>query len=112
MDRKLEARIARLEKLVYHKIKNENMELDNLAKRIDSLLNQYQRSTHDLSAYDVKAYSNDVDVMFYGDYDYGDFTIRINKDGGYEVEDEYYVEKFDTIQQVVDYLIQKDHDIV
>lgn len=84
-------------------------QLNYLAARIDSLLNQYQRSTHDLSAYEVKAYSNDIDFMFYWDYDYGDFTIRLNEDGGYEVEGDY-VEKFDTIQQVVDYLIQKDHD--
>ena len=110
MDKKLEQRIARLEKLVYRKIKNENMNLDNLAKRIDSLLKAYKLSTHDLSAYEVKAYSNDVDVSFYWDDGYGNFTIRLNEDGSYEVEDEYYVEKFNTIQQVVDYLIQKDAD--
>lgn len=88
----------------------EQEQLNNLATHLDSLLNQYQRSTHDLSAYEVKAYSNDVDVMFYWDYDYVNFTIRLNEDGGYEVEDGHYVEKFNTIQQVVDYLIQKDAD--
>ena len=88
----------------------EKEQLNNLATYIESLLNQYKLSTHNLSAYEVKAYSNDVDVMFYWDYDYGNFTIRLNEDGGYEVEDGYYVEKFNTIQQVVDYLIQKDAD--
>lgn len=34
----------------------------------------------------------------------------MNEDGGYAVEDEYYVERFDTIQQVVDYLVEKDND--
>lgn len=88
----------------------EKEQLTNLATHLDSLLKAYQLSTHDLSAYEVKAYSNDVDVMFYWDDDYGNFTIKLNEDGGYEVEDGYYVEKFDMIQQVVDYLIQKDAD--
>lgn len=88
----------------------EKEQLTNLATHLDSLLKAYKLSTHDLSAYEVKAYSNDVEVSFYCDYCYDNFTITPNEDGGYEVEDEYYVEKFDTIQQVVDYLIQKDAD--
>ena len=88
----------------------EKEQLTNLATHLDSLLKAYKLSTHDLSAYEVKAYSNDVDVSFDWDCCYGNFTITPNEDGGYEVEDEYYVEKFNTLQQVVDYLIQKDAD--
>ena len=105
MDKKLEARIARLEKLVYRKAKNENMELDNLAKRIEALLNQ--RKTW---ADKIKAYSDGVEVTFDWDYDYGWFMITPSNDGGFTVEDEYYTEKFGTIQQVVDYLVKKDND--
>ena len=88
----------------------EKEKLNNIATYIESLLNQYKLSTHNLSAYEVKAYSNDVEVSFDWDFCYGNFTITPNEDGGYEVEDEYYVEKFDTFQQVVDYLIEKDND--
>lgn len=49
----------------------EKERLNNLATHLDSLLRAYKLSTHDLSAYEVKSYSNDVDVMFYWDYDYG-----------------------------------------
>ena len=81
------------------------MELDNLAKHIEMLLNQ-----HRLSAFEVKVYSADIEVSFDWDYYYGNFTIRPSEDGGYEVEDEYYVERFDTIQQVVDCIVKKDSD--
>lgn len=81
------------------------MELDTLATRIEMLLNQ-----HRLSAFEVKVYSNDVEVTFDWDYCYGWFVITPSEDGGYTVEDEYYVEKFDTIQQVADYLLKKDSD--
>lgn len=79
--------------------------LNSLAIRIESLLNQ-----HRLSAFEVKAYSADVEVSFDWDYHYGNFMIRPSENGCYTVEDEFYVERFDTIQQVVDYLIQKDDD--
>ena len=102
MDKKLEARIARLERLLT--IKNENMELDNLAKRIEALFNKRRISA------EVKAYSDDVTVIFDWEPDPGYFTIKPSEDGGYEVEDEYYVERFDTIQQVIDYLVKKDND--
>lgn len=88
----------------------EKEQLNNLATHLESLLKAYQLSTHSLSAYEVKAYSNDVEVSFDWDFCYGNFTITPNEGGGYAVEDEYYVERFDTIQQVVDYLIQKDDD--
>lgn len=81
------------------------MELDTLATRLDMLLNQ--RKTW---AYEIKASSNDVEVTFDWDYCYGWFVITPSEDGGYTVEDEYYVEKFDTIQQVADYLLKKDSD--
>lgn len=83
----------------------EKEQLTNLATHLEELLNQ-----HRLSAYEIKAYSNDVEVSFDWDYYYGNFTIRPDKDGGYTVEDEYYVERFDTIQQVADYLVKKDND--
>jgi hypothetical protein len=102
MDKKLEARVARLERLLA--IKNENIELDNLAKRIEILFNKLRISA------EVKAYSDDVTVIFDWEPDSGYFTVKPSEDGGYEVEDEYYVERFDTIQQVVDYLVEKDND--
>jgi hypothetical protein len=84
----------------------EKEQLNNLATHLESLLNQ-----HKLSAYEIKAYSNDVEVTFDWDFYYGNFAITPNEDGGYAVEDnEYYVEKFDTIQQVADYLVEKDDD--
>lgn len=79
--------------------------LNNLATHLEELLNQ-----HRLSAYEIKAYSKDVEVTFDWDYYYGNFTITPSEDGGYTVEDEYYVERFDTIQQVADYLVKKDND--
>lgn len=79
--------------------------LNSLATHLESLLKM-----HRLSAYEVKTYSNDIEVSFNWDFYYGDFTITPNEDGGYAVEDEYYVERFDTIQQVVDYLVEKDND--
>lgn len=81
------------------------MEVDTLATRIEMLLNQ--RKT---SVFEIKAYSNDVTVSFDWDEDYGYFTIKPSKDGRFTVEDEYYVERFDTIQQVADYLLKKDSD--
>ena len=76
-----------------------------LVTHLEMLLNQ--RKTW---FYEIKAYSNDVEVTFDWDYCYGWFVITPNKDGGYTVEDEYYVERFDTIQQVADYLVKKDND--
>ena len=86
----------------FKKIKVSNMEL---VTHLEMLLNQ--RKTW---FYEIKAYSNDVEVTFDWDYCYGWFVITPNKDGGYTVEDEYYVERFDTIQQVADYLVKKDND--
>lgn len=86
-------------------IKNENISLDDLAKYIEILLNKNKTS-----AYEIKAYSNDVEVSFDWDYYYGNFTITLSKDGGYTVKNEYYVEKFVTVQQVADYLLKKDSD--
>lgn len=83
----------------------EKEQLNNLATHIESLLNQ--RKTW---AYEIKARDHDVEVTFDWDFCYGNFTITPNEDGGYSIEDEYYVERFDTIQQVVDYLIQKNDD--
>jgi len=83
----------------------EKEQLNNLATHLESLLNQ--RKTW---VYEIKAYSNCVEVTFDWDYDYWWFAITPNKDGGFTVEDEYYTEKFDTIQQVVDYLVEKDDD--
>ena len=103
MDNKLESRVARLERLLA--IKNESMELDDLAKRIEALLNQRK-----IWADKIKVYSDGVEVTFDWDYDYGWFMITPSNDGGFTVEDEYYTEKFDTIQQVVDYLVKKDND--
>ena len=100
MDKKLEARVARLERLLA--IKNESMELDNLAKRLEILFNKRRISA------EVKAYSDDVTVIFDWESDPGYFTVKPSKDGGYIVDGEYYVEKFDTIQQVVDYLEHED----
>ena len=83
----------------------EKEQLNNLATHLESLLNQ--RKTW---AYEIKAYSNNVEVTFDWDYCYGWFIITPNENGCYEVEDEYYVEKFNTIQQVVDYLVEKDNN--
>ena len=79
--------------------------LNNLVTHIKSLLNQ--RKTW---AYEIKASSNNVEVTFDWDYYYGWFVITPSEDGGFAVEDEYYIEKFDTIQQVADYLVKKDND--
>ena len=78
MDKKLEARIARLERLLT--IKNENMELDNLAKRIEALFNKRRISA------EVKAYSDDVTVIFDWEPDPGYFTIKPSEDGGYSIQ--------------------------
>lgn len=103
MNNKLEARVSILERPLA--IKNENIELDDLAKYIEIILNKRR-----ISAFEIKVYSNDLEVSFDWDYYYGNFMITHSKDCGYTVEDEYYVEKFDTIQQVVDYLLKKDND--
>lgn len=83
----------------------EKEQLNNLATHLESLLNQRKAWT-----YEIKAYSNDVEVTFDWDYCYGWFVVTPSEEGGYTVEDEYYIERFDTLQQVVDYLIQKDDD--
>lgn len=80
-------------------------QLNNLATHIESLLNQ--RKTW---AYEIKARDNGVEVTFDWDYCYGWFVITPSEDGGYTVEDEYYTEEFDTVQQVADYLLKKDND--
>lgn len=80
------------------------MELDTLTTHFEMLLN------NTTSAFEIKAYSNDVIVSFDWDYDFGYFTIKPSKEGGFIVEDEYYVKRFDTIQQVADYLSLKDSD--
>ena len=107
MDKKLELRTKRLEKLLA--IKNENMNLNNLAKHIKTLLNQ-----HKILADKIKVYHDDgVEVTLDWKYDYKWFMITPNKDGGFTVEDENFTEKFDTIQQVIDfidYLAIKDSD--
>ena len=105
MNKKLEARIARLERLVYRKAKNESTvtNLHELALRLEILLHN-----KGIKWFDVKAYSDKVDVSFNWEEGGGDFFIMPSKDGGYIVDGEYYVEKFDTIQQVVDYLEHED----
>ena len=103
MDKKLEARVTILERLLA--INNENVDLNSLAKRLEILLNKSRTSV-----FEIKVYSNNVEVSFDWDYYYGNFTITHSKDGGYTVENEYYVEKFDTVQQVADYLLKKDSD--
>lgn len=82
-----------------------NEQLNNLVTHIELLLNQNKTW-----AYEIKARDNDVEVTFDWDYCYGWFVITPNEDGGYAVEDEYYVERFDTIQQIVDFLVKKDND--
>lgn len=79
--------------------------LNNLAKHIEMLLNQSKTWV-----YEIKVYSNNVEVTFDWDYCYGRFVITPIEYGKYTVEDEYYLERFDTIQQVVDYLVKKDND--
>ena len=81
-------------------------ELNDLANRIETLLNQQLKA----NAYEIKAYSDSVSASCDWDWYFWSFMITPNEDGGYTVEDEYYVEKFDTIQQIVDYLIEKDND--
>lgn len=81
-------------------------ELNTLATRLESLFDKMRIPA------EVKAYSNNVTVMFYWEPDPGWFTIKSSENGGFTVEDEYYTEKFDTIQQVVDYLVKKDNDNV
>ena len=78
---------------------------NNLATSLEILLNQCKTW-----AYEIKADSNAVEVVFDWDYCYGWFIVTPSRDGGYTVEDEYYMEKFDTIQQVADYLVKKDND--
>lgn len=89
----------------WHSIVELTGKLNNFATLIERLLNE--RKT---SAYEIKVHSNDITVTFNWDYDFGYFTITPDKDVGYTVEDEYYVERFYTIQQVVDYLVKKDND--
>lgn len=86
-------------------VKEFTYKLNNLATHLEELLTQ--RKTW---VYEIKASSNDVEVTFDWDYCYGWFVITPSEDGGYTVEDEYYVERFDTIQQVADYLVKKDSD--
>ena len=81
-------------------------ELTDLANRIETLLNQQLK----VNAYEIKAYSDSVSVTCDWEWYVGRFTITPNEDGRYTVEDEYYVEKFDTIQQIVDYLITQYED--
>lgn len=80
--------------------------LNNLATRIEMLLNQRLKN----NTYEIKVYTDKVAATCDWDWYFGCFGITPNKDGGYTVEDEYYVERFDTIQQIVDYLVEKDND--
>ncbi len=83
-----------------------NMNLNNLAKHIKTLLNQ-----HKILADKIKVYHDDgVEVTLDWEYHYKWFMITPNKDGGFTVEDENFTEKFDTIQQVIDYITIKDSD--
>lgn len=77
--------------------------LNDLARQIEMLLNE--RKTW---VYEIKVYSNYVEVTFDWDYCFGWFKITPNEGGWYAIENEYYVERFDTIQQVVDYLVEKN----
>ena len=76
----------------------EKEQLNNLATHLESLLNQ--RKTW---AYEIKAYSNNVEVTFDWDYCYGWFIITPNENGCYEVEDEYLTKNSESFHQHMGY---------
>lgn len=76
-NRKLEKRIARLEKLVYRKIKNENMELNNLEYISDDIERGLKRELG-VNVWDIEAYP-----------EYNDNYVKVTiKGSGYDVPNE------------------------